>query len=91
MQADLQIVSVSGTNMVTLRSIHPSTEASGATNVSLNASYALAADPATPANDPVNGTINVHYDNIAPVALIPPAADGPPCTSLSCETRSNPQ
>ena len=63
--ASLQIVSISGTNTVTLRSILASTIASAITTVSLNAAYAID-DTTTPV-----GQVMVHYDNIAPSADIP--------------------
>ena len=67
---DWQLLSVSGTNMVKVRSTSAHDAASDDLAVSLVATYAQAATPATPANDPVNGTATVTFDNMPPVAII---------------------
>ncbi len=58
--AGLQVVSVSRTNMVTLRSTKPATDPSGTSTVSLNALYATD-DTTTPV-----GQAMVTFDNMAP-------------------------
>ncbi|RKU25365.1 hypothetical protein C6497_16015 [Candidatus Poribacteria bacterium] len=68
--ASLQVVSVSGTNMVMVRSTLGSAIASENTIVNLVAAYALAADPDDPVNVPGNGTARVYYDDTAPAATI---------------------
>lgn len=71
------IVSVSGTNMVTVRSTSKSGDASNVTPVILLATYALAADAATPANTPPNGQARVIYDDTPPAAKVVTIGNNP--------------
>ena len=84
--AALQIVSVSGTDTVMVRSIATSDLASGVTTVSLNASYAID-DTTTPV-----GQAMVHYDNKAPGAIIRPIDPNgsPPVTSYPVRAVATP-
>ena len=73
--ASWQVVSVSGTNMVTVRATHATGATSEPTIVSLGTDYAQAATAASPVNVPGNGTARVIFDDTAPTATVP-AADG---------------
>ena len=68
-----QLVGVSGTNMVTVRSTSDANATSNDIDISLNVLYALAADVTDPPNDPVDGQARVIYDDTAPTAVVPAA------------------